>query len=509
MTVFGKKFRGVSLIQKACLILIAGLFLYRAPAYAPDTEFIIGGFSSDTAIPILMANSDYFSPFSLYYWGQDRFGSWPFLAFRALGNNWDYYSIYLGMYIYLHLGFMYFFRNRNPLLLTLVLLLLHFWRPVSGFIFDIAQPYGWQLGTILFALGLTESRSRKWHPWLYFLLSFLGIWLSPSSALYLLGYPFLKGIAREGPLLRRAMDGLRKCLPVFLAYWGHGLLRRYVVQFNGNAFYQEYETPLRWKLEYIGTAWKAVLNDVLENWELAIWIVSLGFLLSVLSVFSLRNRSFSLRRQTMSVALLAASALFLLSILPLNWFTLNQFGARYLALPRFLIPVGLILFLWNFLKARVPALPWSTGPRPGPNLSGFVASLILLIVLLPCMPERKLSEPFEYRQSIAADLESKYPGLPLIGNYWETYVYAALQRTANIPQPGHGQYQRTPFLLPDVLAGQQILVNHEGLPATTIKNGIPLGEFRFRGQIYVLKEENVLNRNPRISLYAKSSGQNR
>src|SRR5262245_46794990 len=48
----------------------------------PDSDWV-GMWTSDAAIPVLMSNQARFTPFELYYWGQDRFGSLPFLLASA------------------------------------------------------------------------------------------------------------------------------------------------------------------------------------------------------------------------------------------------------------------------------------------------------------------------------------------------------------------------------------------------------------------------------------------
>ncbi|HBS07039.1 MAG TPA: hypothetical protein DEA96_18855 [Leptospiraceae bacterium] len=494
--------QGLALFQKACLILITGLFLFRAPSYAPDTEFIIGGFSSDTGIPVLMSNSDYFSPFSLYYWGQDRFGSWPFLLFSMVGSPWSPLAIFLGMYIYLHLSLLVMLRNRSPLLLLAALTLLHSWRPLGGFLFDIAQPYGWQLGSIFLGISLAEGKSKSWKKRVtLFIISFLAIWLSPSSVLYLIAIPLIRIAILNRSWIYRALQGLKDSSPVILAYAAHSMMRRFVVNSNAASFYEEYETPLKWKAELVAPAWNAVKSNIFQNWEILLWVAGMIILMGALySLLTGRGRR-HVRMSIPALALIAGSILFLVSILPLNWFTLNQYGARYLALPRFLMLLGLLLFTGRWI-INMSSTIVSIEPALRTIGSGSL-SILILFAFWSNLPERKESAHYRDRLMIARSLEQKYPGIPLLGNYWETYVYSALQTHRNLPQPGPGQYQRTPFLLPAVLGADQLIVNHRGFPISSTESGAPVKDFRFRGQQYVLVDSDILNGSPLISVYRK------
>ena len=62
---------------------MVGLVLWRTlPFLGPVPD---GGlYNSDSAIPVLMSNLASGAPVDWLFWGQDRFGSWPFLTMRAI-----------------------------------------------------------------------------------------------------------------------------------------------------------------------------------------------------------------------------------------------------------------------------------------------------------------------------------------------------------------------------------------------------------------------------------------
>src|ERR1700738_1333783 len=60
----------------AALWVVTLLFALRS--FTPDRD-LIGPFNSDDAISVIMANDTSFTPFHLFFFGQDRFGAWPHL----------------------------------------------------------------------------------------------------------------------------------------------------------------------------------------------------------------------------------------------------------------------------------------------------------------------------------------------------------------------------------------------------------------------------------------------
>src|SRR5262252_5908360 len=116
--------------------------------FRPDSS-LLPTYSSDDAIPLLMANEPRMTPFSLFFYGQDRFGAWPFLIARALG--------WLGHFSW------------SPELLSAYLTL---------FMFAAAWPL-WALGRLS-----SDRRSRAWFV-AASISSVLAVWISPLSGIIL------------------------------------------------------------------------------------------------------------------------------------------------------------------------------------------------------------------------------------------------------------------------------------------------------------------------------------
>jgi hypothetical protein len=77
----------------ACLPVLAAPWVSRALYPRPSA------FNSDLAIPVLMARAREWSLFDVYYWGQDRLGTWHLLLLRAAGqlsgHTFDYADLHL------------------------------------------------------------------------------------------------------------------------------------------------------------------------------------------------------------------------------------------------------------------------------------------------------------------------------------------------------------------------------------------------------------------------------
>lgn len=492
------------------MILIAGLFAFQAERYAPDTEFIQGGYSSDTAIPVLMANGADFKPFDFYYWGQDRFGSWPFLLYRLGGLSTDLrfspFQLYLGMYLLMHLSILLYSWKKGPGLLLSILLLLHFWKGISTFLFDLAQPYGWQLSMVFLAFASIDGIGRSSGGWLknlrlvaFLLFSFLGIWLSPATILYLLPFAALQTLLQRPPSL--SVQGWKVLATPIIAYGLHSLLRRWVVSYNSDSYFQSYETPLKWERKWIEAALQQIHGQILTPIESVLWIVIPGAALAILLMH--KSKRSTLPAQFMApLAMIGGSALFVAALLPLNWFAANEFGARYVALPRFFLMLGaILLILYVPALARIEAIRMVRNSRILLPLTLLAASAGIAFSL----PPPSTSAAYLEKQQAAWRLQATFPGVPVLGNYWETYVYTSLQSIPSLPQPGIAQYQRTPFLVPEFLQADRILVIHAGYERS-LKDDRPVSSFRFRGQDYTLDKAWAL-RVPPASLYLQRQGQ--
>ena len=78
-----KRAAGLAL-EAGWLALLVLLWWRSAFLFGPASSYVTA-FNSDSAIPVLMARGPLHGLFSAYYWGQDRFGAWPYL----LASGWS------------------------------------------------------------------------------------------------------------------------------------------------------------------------------------------------------------------------------------------------------------------------------------------------------------------------------------------------------------------------------------------------------------------------------------
>ncbi|HZH02566.1 MAG TPA: hypothetical protein VEY30_02200, partial [Myxococcaceae bacterium] len=134
--------------------LLAGVALRFDPGSA------LGTWNSDAAIPVLQSNDPDFDAFRLYYFGQDRFGAWPWLASQAVraltGFVWTPWRAFLLQAAWACLGAVALcglHRRAGPVLGATYAALALGSPLLPQELFGLGQPYGWQLTALFFGWG--------------------------------------------------------------------------------------------------------------------------------------------------------------------------------------------------------------------------------------------------------------------------------------------------------------------------------------------------------------------
>ena len=117
-----------------------------------------GLYNSDSAIPVLMSNLATGAPFDWLYWGQDRFGGWPFLLARILawpfGAAWTPHRLHVlqallwlsALYPWVRLA------GERWILASVAFLVLPAASPVlARTLVDVGHVDAWQLSMLLWA----------------------------------------------------------------------------------------------------------------------------------------------------------------------------------------------------------------------------------------------------------------------------------------------------------------------------------------------------------------------
>ncbi len=417
----------------------------------------LGAYTSDSAIPVLMARAPAVDLFHAYYWGQDRFGAWPFLLARALGGtDWTaeaLQGLLLGVSWTGMLALAWLMRRSTPgagaLVLLVLVLAVH--PGVRPYVLELSQPYGWQFAALAWAWAglraLAQARAGRavlgwgtgaWVP------SALAMWVSTSSTpvlAALTGVEVLRARVRgEGlPGWRRATVAL----PLALALLFERQLRRLYHRFAEHHFHADFRTRVELDRGHLlENAWQLLGR----MWEGPLPLLAVLSLLGVgLAVAGWRDRA-DLRRIPEALWVAAGCGLAALAQLPVlmavTHVRLNGFDPRYFGLAHLFATLGLVVLVLAVAQQWCPLAirRWS-----GPAVA---VGLVLLALLRPAPPPEEAG--YAQARSAAQALSAVAPGSLLLGGYWDVYILASLQspEAASRPLPTEGEYQRTPFLVP-------------------------------------------------------------
>jgi len=445
-----------------CLIAIATPWLSRA--------FIPLGrdFSSDVAIPVLMVRARTWHVFDVYFWGQDRLGSWNFLLMRAACQAWgcDFYleQLHLCITVWLLCGVAVLSRVAGSWgfaaagLFAAVLV----GNPDSRtFLFDPSQPYTWQLTALLLAWwGMRKladeppapGARRGWLRGATAFAAFLAHWTSPVSA------PLLLVVAAVEAVRARAAD----------AGGGRSALRRWSEGALAVAAAVAAELVLR--LAYYSPLFRQPFYPTSME-------VDWGYLGSnALTVMGKLAASASLPLLVVGTAGAGAAAVVL-------W---RARGGRTPARERWVLDgAALVLAFWALAAAQLPVLAVVRHVRIGEffpryftlvyvfgafagllTLAGAAASIgamkqrwreVLALAGALGVIAGVLRVPSAHRgpdvpTRVARRIEALEPGAPLLGGFWTTYAFSARERprTMLIPVPCEGRSVYAPWWVPSL-----------------------------------------------------------
>ncbi|MFE8602912.1 hypothetical protein [Archangium violaceum] len=466
------------LVRGALALLMVGLLVRAVSRFVPGGS-LVGAYNSDMAIPLLMTRGSWLGLFDVYYYGQDRYGAWPYLLARAahqvFGFDWTAVSLHqayvaAALLTAVPLALL---SRRAGLVAAAAWVLIAVTNPSLGRSYlGSAQPYGFQgvvlcgAWAVLHSLMSRPERPRRRLAALA-VLSFLSIWMSTTSGPFLTVLLGMEVLGRWRAVPWRGL--LRRVVPiggmVLLGVLGERLLRtgfRYAAQ-------RDYNVPVR--------TWVHLdLGHLLENLRAVaeVWSRDGGWLVLVLAVvgtgvfgvLALRRPREARGGETPAggeTLLLAASAVAVAALnfavcVAVNHVRLNDYNERYLALTHLFLAVAAALVVLAALEAllahRLVALE-AVVPLLALGLLG--AAYLRMPEPEPLAEERVLEDT-------ARALQPEQGERVVLGNYWHTYVYAALARPgAVVAVPAEKQYLRTPFDLARLRAADAVVVNHEGM----------------------------------------------
>jgi len=447
----------------AALVAWAASLALAVRLLPPGSPWLLP-YTSDSAIPVLMARAPAVDLFHAYYWGQDRFGAWPFLAARAMGGTaWTAEGLQvllLGVVWTAGLALAWLVRRGGLSggVLALLPLVLALHPVVRPHVLELSQPYGWQLSALVGAWAalraLAQARTGRaalgwgmvaWVP------SALAVWVSASST------PVLAGLTALEALRARArgegLTGGRRvvlAVPLVLAMLFERQLRRLYHRFAEHHFHSDFRTQVELDRGHLlDNAWQ-LTGRMLEG-PLPLLAV-LALLLAGLGVVGWRARADAARvPEALWVA--AGCGLAALAQLPVlvavTHVRLNGLGPRYLGLVHLFAALGLGALVLAALERWCPL-----AVRRWCGL-GVAVSLVGVALLRPAPPAPEAG--FVQARSAARALAAVAPGSLLVGGYWDVYTLASLQQPEATlrPVPQQSDYQRTPFLVPTLRAASE------------------------------------------------------
>ena len=464
-----------------------------------------GLYNSDSAIPVLMSNLATGAPVDWLFWGQDRFGSWPFLLARAarplVGGAWTPHAshvlrtLWMAAAIVPWLGL----AGRARLVAASGLLLLHGLDPLLGRVLvDLGTVDGWQVPALLWGWwGLRRAAAQGARAgWLVLatVAGALATWTSLVSAPLLLVLAVVEGRGRGLGLLRRS--GL--ALPALVGFLVESVVRTTWHRAVRSRGWPDVRTPASLDaghlLENVGQVAAVAWRAGAVPW-LLIALVGAG-----LALLASSGKEDGPEHRTLLGAAAAATTA-LLVVVAVRHVRDNGYNPRYLGLGLSFAVLGCSVLLGLLVRAlgrRI--LP--RAPELLPAAVGLGAVVLLAPVARPDPREAVL-------RPAAAELASRFPGAVLAASYWRTYALAGLlPRSTVVPVPRAPGWNRRPDWAELLGSGRPVLV---GRPDD--EGGLPPGTWVERGVRLVLVAPDVLSIPPfrgessgeRLSLYRPAS----
>ncbi len=414
-------------------------------------------FNSDSAIPVLMANDAHWDAFRLYFYGQDRFGAWPFwlahLRRFLTGVDWTPDSLHVWQTFWLFSGVLaaaLLARRREIVGGAAVLLAIGLPGLVRQMDADLAQPYAWQIAALLWAwLALRAWVEAAWPGWRGAVaaaaVQLLAIWISTLSAPLLAAVALLELWRARSSQPRPASWRVagRALLPVALGTAAEASLRAVYHRAALASFHYPFVTHLRLDWGHLAANAVAVSHRLLQAdcWP-ALLVASLG---AAFAARALRRRD---PRVELELAILTLG-LTALALLPIPVLVAVSHVRENLFNERFFTPTlcfGQAAAVAAGMLGLEAALPQSARERAHTLLAA-----VALVGLVALRPPSTPNPAFERWSRTAEALVARAPGSPLINGYWSSYLYAALVPPGTLTAlPTEGEYGRTPFDLEKV-----------------------------------------------------------
>ncbi len=471
-----------ALLAAAFCVALSTQLTALAPSRSASPEF-----TSDAAVPVLMANDAHWDAFRLYYYGQDRYGAWPFwiahLLRRLFGFSWTPDSLHVWQALWLISGILpaMLLSRRRPVVGGGAFLLAIGLPGLARSVLSDSQPYAWQVPALLWAWwslrAWVEPPPRRGRASIATVLQFLAIWISTVSVpllavLGLLEVWRLRLAQRLPASLGRS--AARALVPVALGAAAELGLRTFYHRAALARFGGTFTTHLRFDWGHLASNLAAVSHRLIagESWP-ALTLTTLG---ALFVGWTLRRKvpldAEALELCTWTLGLTALAVLPIPVLVCVSHVRINLFSDRFFA--------PTLCFAQAAAVAGATLAATALAPRTRAWIQPALAAGTL-VVLIAARPQSTPNAVYERESRTAAALVERAPGSPLIDGYSRAYLYAALAPAGSLlAVPTEGDYGRTPFDLGWLRAAPTIVVGNAGSLARSTgapslsEYGIPL-----------------------------------
>lgn len=463
------------------------------PAYG------VTDFNSDTAIPVLMANDQrQITVFDTYYYGADRSGAWLLLVARIInhltGFHWTNDSLHIVRAVWLFLGILILAllnrRAAGPVILIGLLATCGLWI-LRLRLFDVAQVYALQITLLIivwFALRkwFDDSNSRQYvrviSIFAVLVFSLLAVWTSPVSGpliCVLVIVEAFRSMTRRDrtarpSIVKRGLVALSLAITAGAAeFLWRVIYHRYAL----THFNESFKTEAGLDVGYLAINLRTQLQ-IMTNFEWSLLIVLAAVVVIGISIasiyFWLGRRTDSLKRiarlmeydtSFTILATLSMAATNLAIVIAVKHVRISDYDNRYLTITFVFGSISGLLVVWHILRYLVE----KTAARNYPEA---VFGVVALVVLINVFPARHAATAYDLRKQAALALERKSPKAILMGGYWESYVFAGLQKQdAPMPLPLEGFMVRMPWIREALKNASEVVIEYKHTNAGTVPPG--------------------------------------
>jgi len=420
---------------------------------------MVNPLSADGGIPIIMSQNPIPSIYSFYYYGQNRFGAYPFVFIFFISKIFNFTAtastIYCFAYAYFVAALLFLTKSvkvNGLFIVSIFLFLSVIFLKFSSIFLSMHMPYIWQISSLfLYAYFFMRSINKTIHFRDYFLsilFAFFAISSNPISMPYLFSmlpliFVFRNEITRIMSLKKFCFHYLMSFIPAFFL---EEIIKLFYNKHNQIYFGTNFSFPIE-QLD-LNNFFNNIVRFTNMVFISPIWLIIIGIVFIVTTLFMLKYKD---------KKYLLPFSFFILAIVNFMICTVSRYVSSNSEPIRYFMPTYCFLFL---------ALAFSIAELLSVmrRAKSFVQIFLLLGISITSffyLSRTKNNLIIENIQWQAETLSQLYPKTDLWGRYWDVYLYRALQPNLNMAAyavPQDGDYNRTMWNLCRLKVGEYIIV---------------------------------------------------